>query len=201
MSRTVIGYLRVSTEEQDIEKNKAAILSFANEKRLGPIDWIEEKISGTVHWKQRALGQTLAGMKAGDVIIVSEISRLARSMGQIIEIIEYCKQHDIAVYAVKGAWELNGNIESKIMLYLLSMFAEIERDLISLRTKEALAARKQAGVRLGRPQGSGHSRLDEHRTEVLSLLKNGSRKNFIAKKFNVSDGTLYNWLQRNEVAM
>jgi DNA invertase Pin-like site-specific DNA recombinase len=195
----VIGYLRVSTNEQDLENCQAEILRFANEKRLVPVEFVEETISGTVPWKERELGRILEQLKPGDVVITSEISRLARSLGQIIQIIEYCKKKDIAVHAIKGGWSINGGIESKVVLYMLGMFAEIERDLISLRTKEALAARKAAGVRLGRKPGAGKSRLDKYRPEIEALLKNGSRKNFIAQRYGVTEPTLYNWLSKNSI--
>ena len=138
----VIGYLRVSTTQQDVQTCQAEILRFANEKRLVPVEFVEETVSGTVPWKERELGRILQQLKPGDVVIVPEISRFARSLGQIIQIIEYCKKNDIAVHAIKGGWSINGGIGSKVVLYMLGMFAEIERDLISLRTKEALAARK-----------------------------------------------------------
>lgn len=195
----VIGYLRVSTAQQDVQTCQAEILRFANEKRLVPVEFVEETVSGTVPWKERELGRVLQQLKPGDVIIVPEISRLARSLGQIIAIIESCKKSDIAVHAIKGGWSINGGIESKVVLYMLGMFAEIERDLISLRTKEALAARKAAGVRLGRKPGAGKSRLDQYRPEIEALLKNGSRKNFIAQRYGVTEPTLYNWLAKNSV--
>ena len=195
----VIGYLRVSTGQQELQNCQAEILRFANEKRLVPVEFVEETISGTVPWKERELGRILEQLKPGDVVITSEISRLARSLGQIIQIIEYCKKHDIAVHAIKGGWSINGGIESKVVLYMLGMFAEVERDLISLRTKEALAARKAAGVRLGRKPGAGKSRLDKYRPEIEALLRNGSRKNFIAKRYGVTEPTLYNWLLKNSV--
>ncbi len=150
-----IGYLRVSTMDQDLEKNKADILKLANEKRLGCVDWIEEKVSGTKDWRKRELGTAFDGLKNGDAIIVSELSRLGRSTLQILEIIKEAKEKGVAVHAVKGAWTLNGSMESKIVLTMLAMIAEIERDLISERTKEGLRARKAAGVMLGRPKGPG----------------------------------------------
>jgi DNA invertase Pin-like site-specific DNA recombinase len=201
MSR-VIGYLRVSTEEQDLEKFKAEILIYANRLRLGNVDWVEEKISGTVPWQKRQLGAILTQLKSGDVIIVNEISRLARSLLQIIEIIEYCRTNGIEVHALKGGWVLKGNTEdigTKVTLFTMAMISEVERDLISLRTTEALAARKAAGVRLGRKKGPGKSRLDAFRPEIIALLKNGSAKTFVAQRYNVDPATLYNWLAKNQI--
>jgi DNA invertase Pin-like site-specific DNA recombinase len=198
MSR-VIGYLRVSTDGQHTAKNKTEILNFANERRLGTVDWVEETISGSVDWKQRELGSILHQLQAGDVVITPEISRFARSLRQILEVVEYCKLNGITLHAIKGGWTIDDSMNSKVVLVILSLVAELEKDLISMRTKESLAARKAAGVRLGRKPGAGKSRLDKYRLEIQALLKNGSRKNFIAKRYGVTEPTLYNWLSKNSI--
>lgn len=198
MART-IGYLRVSTADQDLEKNKADILKLANEKQLGHVEWIEEKVSGTKDWKKRELGKVFNALEEGDTIIVSELSRLGRSTLQILEIMKQAKERCVTVHAVKGSWSLNGSMESKIVLTMLAMIAEIERDLISERTKEGLRARKEAGVVLGRPKGPGKSKLDKHRGEIVALLKNGSTKTFVAKKYETSLPNLYNWIKINRI--
>lgn len=196
MART-IGYLRVSTAEQDLEKNKADILKLANEKQLGHVEWIEEKVSGTKDWKTRGLGEAFSTLEEGDTVIVSELSRLGRSTLQILEIMKHAKEKGIAVHAVKGGWSLNGSMESKIVLHMLAMISEIEKDLISARTKEALRARKEAGVKLGRPKGPGKSKLDQYKDEIIALMNNGSTKTFIANKYGTSLPNLYNWLKMN----
>jgi len=196
MSRT-IGYLRVSTADQDLDKNKGDILKLANEKQLGNVEWVEEKVSGAKDWKKRELGLAFSALHEGDTIIVSELSRLGRSTLQILEIMKEAKEKGIAVHAVKGAWSLNGSMESKIVLTILAMVAEIERDLISERTKEGLRARKAAGVILGRPKGPGKSKLDQHKDEIVALLKNGSTKTFVAKRYGSSVPNLFNWLTKN----
>lgn len=198
MART-IGYLRVSTADQDLDKNKADILKLANEMKLGNVDWIEEKVSGTKDWKKRELGRTFDTLQEGDTIIVSELSRLGRSTLQILEIMQQAKERCIAVHAVKGGWSLNGSMESKIVLTMLAMVAEIERDLISERTKEGLRARKEAGVKLGRPKGPGKSKLDQYKEEIIALLNNGSTKTFVAKRYGCSVPNLFNWISRNEI--
>ena len=199
MGRT-IGYLRVSTTEQDLAKNRADIMKLANEKRLGQVEWVEEKISGVKDWKKRKLGEVFGSLKKGDAVIVSELSRLGRSTLQILEIMKEARENKIAVYAVKGAWSLNGSMESKIVLTMLAMISEIERDLISERTKEGLRARKEAGVKLGRPKGvPGKSKLDQYKDEIIALLNNGSTKTFIAKKYKTSLPNLYNWIKINGI--
>ena len=198
MART-IGYLRVSTADQDLEKNKVDILKLANEKQLGHVEWVEEKVSGTKDWKKRELGVAFNALQEGDTVIVSELSRLGRSTLQILEIMKEAKERGIAVHAVKGGWSLNGSLESKIVLTMLAMIAEIERDLISERTKEGLRARKEAGVILGRPKGPGKSKLDQHKEEIIALLKNGSTKTFVAKRYGCSVPNLFNWLKMNDI--
>lgn len=194
-----IGYLRVSTDQQDLEKNKTDILTLANSKRLGTVDWVEEKVSGTKDWRKRKLGQVFTTLQAGDSLVVSELSRLGRSTLQILEIMKKARERDISVHAVKGGWTLNGTMESKIVLTMLAMMAEIERDLISERTKEGLRAARTKGVRLGRPKGPGRSKLDAHKPEILALLRNGSTKTFIATRYSTSLANLHNWLKKNDV--
>src|SRR6266581_2620628 len=150
-----IAYLRVSTIDQDIEKNKAAILRLANSKMLGHVHFVEEKVSGKVSWRKRKIADIVETAQKGDNIIVSELSRLGRSMLECMEILSIATQRGINIYAIKGNWQLDNSIQSKIIAMAFSMAAEIERDLISKRTKEALVARKKAGITLGRPRGSG----------------------------------------------
>lgn len=196
MSKT-IGYLRVSTLDQDVEKNKADILKLSNDKKLGNVEWVDEKVSGTKDWKKRLFGEVFNTLKKGDTIIVSELSRLGRSTLQILEIMQLAKEREIAVHAVKGNWSLNGGMESKIVLTMLAMISEIERDLISERTKEGLRARKAAGVVLGRPKGPGKSKLDQYKEEIIALLNNGATKTFVAKRYGTSIPNLFNWLSKN----
>ena len=149
------AYLRISTVDQDIEKNKSDILKLANEKRLGYVEFIEEQISGKVSWRNRKIFAIINEAKKDDVIIVSELSRLGRSMLEIMEILSIATQKQLKIYSVKGDWHLDGSIQSKVMAMVFSMASEIERDLISSRTKEALRFKKENGIKLGRPKGPG----------------------------------------------
>ena len=172
MPKTV-AYLRVSTDEQDLKKNKADILHLANEKNLGRVRWVEETISGQVSWRKRKIATILESLHAGDNLLVSELSRLGRSMLECMELLSIATDKKINIYAVKGNWQLDGSIQSKIIAMAFSMAAEIERDLLSQRTKEALAARKRAGFKLGRPKGIGKSKLDPYRPEHPYLCRQG----------------------------
>lgn len=198
MART-IGYLRVSTVEQDTEKNKTDILKFANEHDLGKVHFIEDFASGRKSWKERKLYQIFKSLRSGDTLVVSEFSRLGRSMLECIEVISCALKHNIRLYAVKGNWKLDESIQSKIMAMVFSMVSEIERDLISKRTKEALAARRAAGLKLGRPKGIGKSKLDKDRVEIEQLLANGSTQKFIAKKFDTTPANLHLWMKKHNI--
>jgi len=199
MKNKTIAYLRVSTVEQDLEKNKADILTFANNKDFGRVKFVEEKVSGMKKWKDRKIKQIIDDLSKGDRLIVPEFSRLGRSMLEIMEMLSILKDKEVNVYAIKGDWELNGSLQSKIMAMVFSIASEIERDLISKRTKEALRARKVAGVKLGRPKGVGKSKLDEFKEEIIALLRNGSTKAFVADRYVTSQVNLYNWIKKNNL--
>lgn len=196
MNKKTIAYLRVSTVDQDLDKNKSDILFFANDNNLGKVHFVEEKISGTAHWKKRELGSIIESMSEGNHLIVSEFSRLGRSMLECMEIMSHCLDKKINIYAIKGQWRLDNSIQSKIIGMIFSIASEIERDLISKRTSEALKARKLKGLPMGRPKGTGKSKLDKYQDEILALLNNGSSKVFIAKRYKTSVGNLHHWLKK-----
>lgn len=196
----VVGYLRVSTIDQDTEKNEADVLKFANNHNLGQVEFITERISGMKSWRHRKLAEVVQGMKAGDVLIVPELSRLGRSLVNVLEVLNELSRRDVKVYSVKEGFQLNGeDMQSKVMRTMLALFAEIERDLISARTKEGLAAARDKGLVLGRPKGIGKSRLDSHELEIVSLLKNGSKRQFVAQRYGVTPAALLHWLKRHKL--
>jgi DNA invertase Pin-like site-specific DNA recombinase len=194
-----IAYLRVSTVDQDIEKNKADILALANRLHLGHVQFVEEKVSGKVSWRKRKIAAILETCQTGDTIIVSELSRLGRSMLECMEILSIATQKGIKVYAVKGNWQLDGSLSSKILAMAFALAAEIERDLISERTKEALRVKKQQGLPLGRPRGVGKSKLDPFRPEIEALLKNGATQAFIAKRYHTTEANLHHWMAQRGI--
>jgi DNA invertase Pin-like site-specific DNA recombinase len=193
------GYLRVSTLHQDLEKNKTDILRLANEKDLGQVQFIEETVSGRVSWKKRQVAEIVEQCGLGDNLIVSELSRLGRSMLECMEILSIALERGIHVYAVKGHWQLDRSIQSKIVAMAFSMAAEIERDLISQRTQEALRAKKAAGMKLGRPKGTGKSKLDAFRPEIEALLANGSTQKFIAHRYHTTEANLHHWMKKRGI--
>jgi DNA invertase Pin-like site-specific DNA recombinase len=195
-----IAYLRVSTPDQNNAKFQAAILKFANDKKFGHVEFVEEVVSGRVHWRKRKIGALIDELGEPDRILVPELSRLGRSTLEVLDILKTARDKGIAVYDAKGNLELNGDsMQSKVMATMFALFAELERHFISQRTKEALKARKAAGVKLGRPKGPGKSRLDPHKEEIIALLKTGVPKTKVAGKYGVKTSTLYNWLKKNNI--
>ena len=138
-----VGYLRVSTGDQELEKNKSDILHLANHLDLGRVSFVEEIVSGKVSWKKRKIAEIIAEFQKSDALIVSELSRLGRSMLECMEILSVAVEKEVRVYAVKGNWSLDTSIQGKIVAMTFSMASEIERDLISQRIKEALRYKKE----------------------------------------------------------
>lgn len=194
-----IAYLRVSTVDQNIDKNKADILLLANSLHLGHVQFVEEKVSGKISWRKRKVETILESCQDGDIIIVSELSRLGRSMLECMEILSIATSKGIKVYSVKGNWQLDGSLSSKIIAMAFALASEIERDLISERTKEALRVKKQQGFQLGRPPGVGKSKLDPYRFEIEALLKNGSTQTFIAKRYGTTEANLHHWMTKRSI--
>ncbi len=193
---TTYAYLRVSTLEQNTEKNKIDVLKFANDKKLGNVNFIEEQISGKANFKNRLLGQILEKMHKDDVLIVPELSRIARSISQIFEVIDITKQKGIILYSIKENFSNNDkSITATVTTTVFALIAQIERDLISLRTREALQAKKASGVKLGRPKGKGKSKLDLHQEDILKLVELKVPKTIIAKQYNTSVKNLYTFLK------
>ncbi len=200
---TAYAYIRVSTVDQDTEKNKLDILKFANDNKLGNVEFLEEHITGRKHFKFRKLGLLLDKMKKDDVLIVPEFSRLARSIIQIFEVLSIVKQKGVVFYSLKENFSTNDEgITATVVCTVFALVAQIERELISLRTKEALYSRKVMGIKLGRPKGKGKSKLDEYRDEIFKLLELKVPKTIIAKQYNTTTANLYGFINncKKEIA-
>ncbi|MDR0726952.1 MAG: recombinase family protein [Rickettsiales bacterium] len=196
----IYGYIRVSTDRQDCDNQKLGIEAKANSLGLTIEQYIEDSgISGTKEPNKRALGGCLDKLQTGDVIICSELSRLGRKLFMIMRILEHCMNCGAMVYTVKDGYELGNNIQSKVMAFAFALSAEIERDLISQRTKESLARIKASGRKLGREFGSKNKthKLDGKDAQVARLLANGISKRKIAKKLKVSPPTLNRFIINN----
>ena len=191
---TTYAYLRVSTNAQDVQNQKHGVLEYANQHGLSSMQFIEDSASGKKRWQERALGLLLANAGEGDTIVVSEVSRLARSTLQVLEILQHCTKQQINLHIAKNSMIFDNSMQSRITATVLGMAAEIEREFISSRTKEALAARKAAGVKLGRPQGKAQKlKLDEKRDEIQKYLDLGVSKASIAKIIGCPATTLYDY--------
>lgn len=145
----IYAYIRVSTDKQTVENQRFELQNFANERRLVIDKWISEQVTGTKSEKERKLGPLLKKMKKGDTLILSEISRLGRNLMGIMSMLHLCMMKETCVLTVKENYELGNNINSKVLAFAFGLSAEIERELISQRTKEALARRKAEGIQLG----------------------------------------------------
>jgi DNA invertase Pin-like site-specific DNA recombinase len=196
--RRAWAYLRVSTDGQDNDNQKLEILRLAAERKLGAIQFFEEIVSGRKSWHERRLKDMVDQMTDGDALLVAEISRLGRSMLEIMEILSLCADRGIHVYAAKGDWALDNSLPSKIVASVMAMAAEIERELISQRTKSALATKRAAGVVLGRPRGPGASKLDPHTEQIRELIKLGVPITKIAGRFGSSVPNLRTWIKKRK---
>ena len=191
------GYIRVSTDHQDCKNQKLGIENKANAMGLVIDMYIEDAgISGTKEPEERALGGCLKKLQSGDIIICSELSRLGRKLFMVMRILEHCMKIGACVYTVKEGYVLGDNIQSKVLAFAFGLSAEIERNLISQRTKEALAIRRAAGYKLGRKTGSKNRsyKLDGQTETIITMLNSKIPKTQIARKLNVSVSTIYKQL-------
>ena len=197
-----VAYLRVSTAHQDVQSQRLAILEYAREQGFRIDRFIETKASGRASKKHRRLDDLMSELAAGDRLVVSELSRLGRSLGEVIELLDAISKASIKFVAIKENIRFEGrqDLQTKVMTTLFALFAEVERELISERTKEGLAKVKASGKTLGRPKGSlGTSRLDGREDEIRKLLNLGVSKSAVAKITGVSRPTLYNFLSTRGV--
>lgn len=195
------GYIRVSTDKQTTQNQRFEIQQYCAVRNLPVTGWIQETISGTRAYDKRALGRLLRKVKAGDLIICTELSRLGRNLFMIMEILNHCMGKGCQVVTIKEGYHLGENIEAKVLAFAFGISAEIERQLISQRTTEALRRKKAEGVRLGRPQGSAPAvkKLQMEADTIHQLITAGIPKAEIARRYHVARKTLYNWLKEGEI--
>lgn len=192
----IFAYLRVSTDAQDVANQRHGIVQYCADKRLHAPLFFEDTASGKNDWRTRALGNVISQAQAADVLVVSEVSRLARSTLQVLEIMRECVDKGVHLHVVKNGIVLDGSMQAKIVATVLGLAAEIERDFISSRTKEALAKRKAEGMKLGRPEGPAKVlRLDQYADKIDGYLSKGIDKRAIAKLLDVAPNTIYSWLK------
>lgn len=188
----VYAYLRVSTGKQDSDNQRVGVDALAERMHLHIDQYIEDEgVSGTKEPEKRELGKLLKMLKPGDVLLAGEISRLGRSLFMVMRILEYCMEHSVRVLTAKDGYELGDNIQSKVLAFAFGLAAEIERNMISQRTAEALRLRKANGVRLGRPPGrQSAGKLAGREEEIRELFDSGLSKEKAAKRLGVNRNTL-----------
>ena len=189
----VIGYIRVSNAIQkgSEDTQRFEILKLADEKKLRITEWVTEVVSGTKKASERKLGDLVERLSKGDVVMVAEISRVGRSLLDILTTLHLLMEKDVGLFTCKERFELADNINSKVLAFAFGLAAEIERQLISQRTKEALARLKSQGVKLGRKKGSlSKSKLDGHEDQIREFLLKKVSKASISKILGVHPGTL-----------
>ena len=184
-----VSYLRVSTSDQDNAKCRAAVIAFAAGRGFPKPRFTEETASGKTPWRERKLGALIDGLKPKDVLIVSELSRLGRSLSDILDILQTARSRGASIYAVKENTCLNGDTPmERAMSSLLGVFAELERDLCVMRVREGLAHARARGVRLGRPKGTGQ--LDPHKKDIMAAYRGGARIAELGRRYGVIPNTM-----------
>lgn len=195
----IYGYIRVSSDKQTVENQRFEINNFCSREAMRIDGWIEETISGTKSYNKRELGKLLNRVRKDDLIICAELSRLGRNLFMIMEILNICMTKECRVWTIKDNYRLGEDIQSKVLAFAFGLSAEIERNLISQRTKEALARKKAEGMVLGRPKGSKNKKkkLDGKIEMITRMLERGATKALIAKRLKVSRNTLYLFLTQH----
>lgn len=197
----IYAYIRVSTDKQTVENQRFEIKKFAAEKGIVIEKWISETVSGTKAAADRKLGPLLKKMKKGDTLVISEISRLGRNLMQIMSILNMCMTKDTAVLTVKERYELGNNINSQVLAFAFGLSAQIERDLISQRTKEGLARRVAEGKKLGRTAGgkNSHYKLTSKEPVIRQMLAEGKSKAAICRRLKCHLQTLTDHIERMKI--
>jgi DNA invertase Pin-like site-specific DNA recombinase len=193
-------YLRVSTDAQDVANQKLGCLEYLAKNGWSNPLIIEDTASGKTPWQDRSLGNVIHTMPPNSILIVSEVSRLARSTLQVLEIMKTAAEKEISIHAVKSNLVLNSGMSSKIIATVLGLAAEIDREFISLRTKESLRRRKESGLPLGRPKGAvgKKHKLDDKADEIDKYIAMKINRTNIARLVGCTRTTLFTWLKKRE---
>lgn len=190
----IYAYIRVSTDHQNVANQHHEIELFANTQNIVITSWIEEIISSRKPLTERKLGKILKRLHEGDILIATEISRLGRNLFEVMNILQNCLEKKCQVWTLKENYRLGSDIQSKVLAFAFSLASEIERQLISERTKNSLQRLKDEGKHLGRPFSAKYKKLQEHKSEIINLLHNKKSKAEIARFMGCSWTTLNRFL-------
>jgi DNA invertase Pin-like site-specific DNA recombinase len=197
----IIGYIRVSKNTQHTGNQKNTILEYANRHKLIVDEFIDIEISSQKTLHMRKIDELLSKINKNDTIIIAELSRLGRSISEVISIVNQIIAFGAELISIKENIQVKEkhSMQSKVMITMFSLIADLERDLISERTKEALAARKASGKRLGRPPGPGKSKLEPHLEQIQEFIDKKVSMLSISKILEVSYSTLFNFVKRRDL--
>ena len=195
---SIIGYIRVSSTKQTLEHQRYEIQQFAKQNHIKIDKWIEETISSRNPLSKRKLGQLLNTLQTNDILIAAEISRLGRSLLEVMKILENCLNKNCQVWTIKENYRLGNDIQSKVMAFAFGLSAEIERNLISQRTKASLESIRATGKRLGRPFSaqSKKLKLTKNSEKIKKLLNNGMSTYKISQIMGVQPITVTRFVNR-----
>ena len=195
------AYIRVSTDKQTVQNQRLAIKEYAKYHRIRNLVWFSETISGTKKPDKRKLGELLNTVKSGDVIIITELSRLGRSMMMILDVLQLLLEKGVKVIAIKEGYELGDNIQSKVLAFAFGLSAELEHTLIQERTRLGLERARKEGKHIGRKKGqkSKKYKLTGKKSFIITQRKNGRSKLSIANELNVTWVTLNKFMQNNNI--
>lgn len=195
------AYVRVSSDDQNIQKDKADVMAYVERQGLPtPIQWFEDDgVSTKIHWHNRKLFQLTELVCEGDIVVTTEVSRLARNIAQVMEIMETLAKKGVVCHTIKNGWKFDDSATSKMLAAMFGYVAQMEKELMSARTKFALAERRRQGILLGRPPGVGSSRLDIHQSQILKWLADGVTKTEIARKLSTSVSNLNSYFRKRNM--
>ena len=193
----IYGYIRVSTDHQNVANQHHEIATFASKNSIIINKWVEEVISSRKPLDERRLGKLLKKLKKGDILIATELSRLGRNLMEVMGILQSCLQKDCQVWTLKENYRLGADIQSKVLAFAFSLASEIERQLISERTRLSLQRLKDEGKHLGRPFGFSYRKLEKEHNRIKSLLDKGVTKAEIARLMNCTWTTLHRYIRDN----
>ena len=194
----IYAYCRVSTTHQTEENQHFVIEQYAKENNIQIDIWVEETISSGKRLSERKLGKLIPRLKSGDILITTEISRLARSLMELMGLLQICLEKDCQIWTLKENFRLGTDVQSKVLAFAFGLSAELSKSLLQARVRESLARLKANGKKLGRPFGarSRELKLAKYHDRLERMIKRGISKPQIAKKLGVHKCTIYNYLKK-----